>query len=68
MNEGGERFKLFQLGHRGYYNGNNYTWTCSPVRSDTDRFVIVRSVGDAYDNLAHYTTYVCPCQCFGTGN
>ena len=65
--EGGERFKLFQLGHKGYYIGS-YTWTCSPNRNSTHYFVRVSGNGSVNDYYASDTYYLCPCWCFGTGN
>lgn len=66
--EGGERFKLFQLNNTGYYNGGNYTWTCSPSRDGTSSFASVY-YGGHVGNTTAYTAYnVCPCWCFGTGN
>lgn len=65
--EGGERFKLFQLGHKGYYIGS-YTWTCSPGRSYAGSFALVGNNGGVSDTNASVAGSVCPCWCFGTGN
>lgn len=65
--EGGERFKLFQLGHKGYYT-SSYTWTCSPRRGGTDDFALVFNDGNVGTDYAGNTNYVCPCWCFGIGN
>ena len=66
--EGGNRFKLFQLGHNGYYNSSYTTWTCSPAWGGTGNFVPVSSGGVAYGGSAAYARSVCPCWCFGAGN
>ena len=67
--EGREQFKLFQLGHTGYYNSNykNF-WTCSPYTNYSYSFVFVNSYGTLDTYLAGSNVYVCPCWCFGIGN
>lgn len=67
--ESGEQFKLFQLGHNGFYNSNySYTWTCSPDADYSRYFVFVNDYGYLSLNNALDNNYVCPCWCFGIGN